>query len=70
LLSAVLLEGFRLAALGVAIGLVAAGPLGRTVGRLLFGVRPTDPVSLGMIGVIVCLFSVAAALRLAVVQWV
>jgi predicted permease len=61
-LSAVLLEGFRLAAIGVAIGLVAAIPLGRSVERLLFGVRPTDPLSLGMIGLMVCLFSVAAAL--------
>ena len=61
-LSAVLMEGFRLAALGVAIGLIAAIPLGRSVERLLFGVRPSDPVSLGLIGLIVCLFSVAAAL--------
>jgi predicted permease len=61
-LSGVLMEGFRLAALGVAIGLVAAIPLARSVERLLFGVRPSDPVTLGMIGVIVCMFSVAAAL--------
>jgi len=62
MLSNVLMEGLRLAALGVGIGLVVAIPLARSVERLLFGVRPTDPVSLLSIGVIVCLFSVKAAL--------
>jgi len=38
-------EGFRLAALGVAIGLAGAFALSRLLVNLLFGVEPTDPAT-------------------------
>jgi predicted permease len=52
----VMLEGGKLAALGLALGLGAAGVLTRLMASLLYGVAPSDPVAL-----------VAAALVLAVV---
>jgi putative ABC transport system permease protein len=39
----VLAQALRLASVGVAIGLVAAGALTRLIGRLLFEVEPLDP---------------------------
>ena len=38
-------KGFRLAALGVAIGIAGAFALSRLLGNLLFGVEPTDPAT-------------------------
>jgi predicted permease len=46
-LKQVFLEGGRLAALGLLIGLVAALALTRLMASLLFGVTPDDPVALG-----------------------
>ena len=42
----VLGQGMRLAGMGVALGLVAAWLLGRFIAALLYGVSPTDPVTL------------------------
>jgi putative ABC transport system permease protein len=53
--------GVRLA-LGAAIGLVASLVVGRSLQGLLYGVRPTDPVTLIVIAALVCGFSVVAAL--------
>ena len=39
-------EGMRLATLGAAIGLLAALGLTRLMKNLLFGVTPTDPITL------------------------
>jgi putative ABC transport system permease protein len=44
-------QGMRLAAIGLAIGLVGALGITRVVRSLLFGVTPTDPLSFGMITV-------------------
>jgi predicted permease len=41
----VLLEGFRLAGAGLAIGLVASIPAARAMRSLLYGVRPSDPLT-------------------------
>jgi predicted permease len=56
-------QGLRLAAIGVAIGLVGAFGVTRVVKSLLFGVSPTDPVS--FVGV--SLFLTAVAL---IASWV
>ena len=38
-------SGGRVIGIGVAIGLVAAALLGRTIASVLFGVQPLDPVT-------------------------
>ena len=42
-------EGIGLGLLGAAIGLAAARALSRLVASLLFGVEPTDPVTLSLV---------------------
>jgi predicted permease len=53
LLRLILGEGMRLAAIGFAIGLVAALALTRFVSSLLYGVTPTDPLTfVGALGIL------------------
>jgi predicted permease len=52
-------EGFRLAALGVVLGLAGAFALTRLLENLLFGVKPTDPVTYA--GTVAFLVGVALA---------
>jgi putative ABC transport system permease protein len=59
-LKQVFLEGGRLAALGLAIGLVAALALTRLMASLLFGVKPSDPVTLGMAAALLAFVALAA----------
>jgi putative ABC transport system permease protein len=47
-LKQVLLEGGRVAAIGLALGLMAALALTRLMANLLFGVKPNDPLTLGV----------------------
>jgi ABC-type antimicrobial peptide transport system permease subunit len=61
-LSLVLMQGVRMAALGVLTGATIAVAGGRFIEALLFGVRATDPVSLMSIVAIVFGIAVAAAL--------
>ena len=70
ILALVVGQGARLAALGLAIGLVAALALSRFLQSLLFGVGPQDPVTLsgvvlflGLITLAACLIPAARALR-------
>ena len=44
-LSMVLAEGMKLALIGVAIGLAGASALSSLISKMLFGVRPGDPIS-------------------------
>jgi ABC-type antimicrobial peptide transport system permease subunit len=45
-------QGMRLALIGVALGLIGALALTRLMDGLLFGVSPTDPLTLGAIAVL------------------
>jgi predicted permease len=59
-LKQVFLEGGRLAALGLALGLIAALVLTRLMASLLFGVSPSDPITLGLVALILALVALAA----------
>ena len=59
-LKQVLLAGGRLAALGLALGLVAALALTRLMASMLFGVKPSDPVTLGLVAGLLALVALAA----------
>jgi putative ABC transport system permease protein len=56
----VLAEGGRLAAFGVALGLVAALALTRLMASLLFGVKPTDPVTFAVVAAMLVCVALAA----------
>jgi putative ABC transport system permease protein len=56
----VLGQGIRLAAAGVAIGLAATLILGRMLTTLLFGVQPTDPLTLAAVAVVMTAVAIAA----------
>ena len=53
----VLSQGLRLTAIGVVVGLAPAFEMNRVLGSLLFGVKPSDPVT---IAVVVTLIGAAA----------
>jgi ABC-type antimicrobial peptide transport system permease subunit len=50
----VLGDGARITMVGAAIGLVAALALTRLMASMLFGVRPTDPVTFAAVAVLLC----------------
>jgi len=56
----VLVEGGRLAAFGVALGLLAALALTRLMSTLLFGVKPTDPVTFAVVAATLVCVALAA----------
>ncbi len=62
ILAMILGEGTRLAALGVALGLVGSLFATRLLQGMLFGVEATDPLTLGAIAVVVLAAAVLAAL--------
>jgi len=59
ILRGVVAEGLAMAAAGLGLGVMAAVALGRFVDKLLFGIAPTDPVTLA--GVALALILIAAA---------
>jgi predicted permease len=56
----VFLEGGRLAALGLALGLIGALALTRLMASLLFGVKPSDPFTFGVAAGILAFVALAA----------
>jgi putative ABC transport system permease protein len=46
---------------GAAIGLVAAWALTRLMASMLFGVRPTDPVTFAAVAVLLCSIALLAS---------
>ena len=50
----VLQNGARMTLAGTAIGIVAALGLTQLMASMLFGVRPTDPVTFGLVAVVLC----------------
>ncbi len=56
----VLRDGMRLALLGVAIGIVGAVGLTRLMGKMLYGVSPTDPLTFLSISLLLLLVAMAA----------
>jgi len=59
-LSLVVREGMTLASIGVGIGLLAAFALTRWMETMLFGVRPSDPLTLAVIALLVLAVSLLA----------
>lgn len=59
----VLGEGLRTIAVGVVIGALLALAGGRIIGALLYGIAPSDPVSLGAVAVVLTCVATLAALR-------
>jgi len=53
-------QGLKLALLGVALGLLTAFALTRWMETLLFGVRPTDPLTFAMITIVLTLVALLA----------
>jgi predicted permease len=58
----VLRQGLTLAVVGLAIGLGAAAALTRVASTLLFGVKPTDPLTFAAVGAFMLLIAAAASL--------
>jgi putative ABC transport system permease protein len=56
----VLRDGARMTLLGVGIGVVAAMSMTRLMQTMLFGVRPTDPVTFAAVGGILCAVAMLA----------
>jgi predicted permease len=65
-LNDVLRDGVKLGALGIAVGLATALALTRFLGSLLYGVSPTDPLTLGGVAVFFLTVVVVASLGPAV----
>ena len=59
-MSMVMAEGGRIAALGVLFGVLAALGLTRAMTRLLFGVKPTDPATFGAVSALLAVIALAA----------
>jgi len=60
ILRMVLLQGMRLAVAGLAIGLVGALSLGRFLRSLLYGIDAADPLTLGMVALLLAAVALAA----------
>jgi putative ABC transport system permease protein len=52
--------GFRLAVLGIVMGVLGSVALMRMISTLLYGVTPTDPLAFGIVAILLCLVGLAA----------
>jgi putative ABC transport system permease protein len=59
-LRAVLAPGAAFAATGLAIGLLGAAVLGRVLTRYLYGVSPTDPLTLSLVAIVLAIVAALA----------
>jgi ABC-type antimicrobial peptide transport system permease subunit len=56
----ILSDGARMTLIGVAIGFVAALGLTRLMRSLLFGVKPTDPLTFIAVAILLCVVALLA----------
>jgi ABC-type antimicrobial peptide transport system permease subunit len=61
ILGMILLEALALLAIGLAVGLGLSVVLGKTASSLLFGVKPADPITLGLAAALLTVVAVAAS---------
>jgi putative ABC transport system permease protein len=59
-------QGLVIVAIGLAVGLVGAFGLNRLLGSLLFGVEPTDPIT---VIAVICTIAIVAALACGLPAW-
>jgi putative ABC transport system permease protein len=62
LLRMILGEGLRLTLAGIGLGIVGSIALTRLISNLLFGVTPTDPITLAVVCIILALCALAASI--------
>jgi ABC-type antimicrobial peptide transport system permease subunit len=53
-------QGLQLVIVGLAVGLIAAWALTRTMARLLIGISATDPLTYAMVAILLSTVAVAA----------
>jgi putative ABC transport system permease protein len=58
----ILIEGMRPTLIGVAIGLAGALALGRVLSNLIYGVKPTDPITFGAVSLMLATVGLFASL--------
>jgi putative ABC transport system permease protein len=58
----ILIEGMRPTLIGVAIGLAGALALGRVLANLIYGVKPTDPLTFGAVSVLLAAVGLFASI--------
>jgi putative ABC transport system permease protein len=61
ILGMILLDAFWLLGVGIVVGLGLSVALGKTVGSLLFGVKPADPITLGLAAALLAAVAAAAS---------
>jgi putative ABC transport system permease protein len=61
ILGMILFEALGLLAMGIGVGLALSIALGKTASSLLFGVKPADPITLGLAAALLALVAAAAS---------
>jgi ABC-type antimicrobial peptide transport system permease subunit len=58
----ILRQGARLAAIGIAVGLIVSGAFARVLETLLYGVRAIDPITFGAAAALLAAVALVASL--------